>query len=193
MTKTVTTLLETPAGFRSRDAARLFWQMEDQRAALLAALRDVGEDELHWQPAPGMNTIAMLLAHVAYAETHLAQVGVLGKSTGHAEDVIGISEAMEGLPLAPDAPPSPALAGRPLAFFLDALGKARAHTRAAVEALADEDLERVVTRPPRPDGMVRVFNVAWVLHHVLEHEAGHRGQVQMLRHLWRARGTAAGA
>jgi len=187
VSRTVTTLVETPAGFRSREVARLFWQMEEQRRILLDALAGLTGDELHWQPAPGANTIAMLLAHIAYAEAHLVQVGILGETTGHAQDVTGISEEDEGMPLAPDAPPSPALAGRPLAFFTDALAKARAHTRRALEPLADGDLARTVTRPPRPDGTVRVFDAAWVVCHLIEHEAGHRGQIQLMRHLWRVR------
>ena len=33
----------------------------------------------------------------------------------------------------------------------------------------------------------RVFNVGWVLYHLIEHEAGHRGQINLLRHLLRVR------
>jgi hypothetical protein len=31
----------------------------------------------------------------------------------------------------------------------------------------------------------RVFNVAWMLYHILEHEAGHRAQILLLLHLRR--------
>jgi len=34
--------------------------------------------------------------------------------------------------------------------------------------------------------MVRVLSVRWAMYHVLEHYAGHRGQVQLLRHLYSA-------
>ena len=34
----------------------------------------------------------MLLAHIAVAETHLTQVGLLGETSGHVQDVIGIRE-----------------------------------------------------------------------------------------------------
>ena len=42
--------------------------------------------------------------------------------------------------------------------------------------------ERRVTRP-RPDGGTRVFNPGWVLYHLIEHEAGHHAQINLLRHL----------
>jgi len=135
-----------------------------------------------------MNTVGMLLAHIAFAEAHLVQVGVLGEAVGHAHDVIGITEEDEGLPLPPDGLPSPPLRGRELAFFDDLLARARAHTRAATASLTNSDLERRVHRT-RPDGSLRVLNVGWVLYHMLEHEAGHRAQIGLLRHLQRrARG-----
>jgi len=50
--------------------------------------------------------------------------------------------------------------------------------------LADDDLGREIHRR-RPDGSERVFNVGWVLYHILEHEAGHHGQINLLKHLHR--------
>lgn len=178
----IETLLQAPPGFRSDTVARFLWQMDEQRKALLEGVRGLETADLEWQPMPGTNSIGMLLAHIAYAEAHLVQVGVLGEQVGHAQDVIGITEEEEGLPLAPGAPPSPALAGRELAFFTDALARARDHTRRAAMPLTDADLDRLVHRR-RPDGTERVFNVGWVFYHLVEHEAGHRGQIGLLKHL----------
>jgi uncharacterized damage-inducible protein DinB len=183
----VETLLAIPPGYRSDTVARFMWQLDEQRQALLSLVRGATPAELEWQPRPGMNTIGMLLAHIAYAEAHLGQVGLLGERQGHAQDVIGITEADEGLPLGPGAPPSPALSGKDLAFFESTLARAREHTRAVVRNFVDADLEAVVERPPRPDGTVRVFNRGWVLYHLLEHEAGHRAQIALIRHLGSAR------
>jgi uncharacterized damage-inducible protein DinB len=132
----------------------------------------------------------MLLAHIAYAECHLTQIGLEGKATSDTRAVIGIDETEEGMPLAEGAPPSPALEGRDLAWFDAMLSRARAETHRVARALADADLARLVHRR-RPDGSARVFNVGWVLYHMLEHEAGHRAQIAMLRHLRRVH-TAAG-
>jgi hypothetical protein len=129
----------------------------------------------------------MLLAHIAYAETHLAQVGLEGKADSDTKAVIGLSVEEEGMPLAEDAPPSPALAGRDLAWFDALLGRARDYTRRVAMTLVETDLAREVRRR-RPDGSERLFNVGWVLYHILEHEAGHRGQIGLLRHLMKRRG-----
>lgn len=189
MSATVETLLATPAGYRSPEVARFLWQMDEQRRALLADVRDATAEELQWQLAPGMNTIGMLLAHIAYAENHLTQVGLEGKPASDTRAVIGIGEEEEGLPLAAGASPSPALAGRSLAFFEELLSRARDYMRQVAAGLTTEDLDRQVFRT-RPDGTRRVFNLGWVLYHLLEHEAGHRGQINLLRHTYRIRGRA---
>jgi hypothetical protein len=187
---TLQTLLETPSGFASREVARFLWQFDEQTRRLHLDLDGIGVDELRWQPHPGMNTIGMLLAHLAVAETHLVQVGLLQEPAGHVHDVLGITEEDEGMPLAEGAPPSPALDGRDLAWFLATMARARAHTRDVAQRLTDADVEGIVTRPPRPDGTVRVFNRGWVLYHILEHQAGHHAQILLLRHLFRLRSGA---
>ncbi len=186
MTPTITTRLATPEGYRSAAVARFVWQLDEQRRRLTEDTRGLTPADLEWQSAPGMNTIGMLLAHIAFAEANLAQVGLNGEVTGHPHDVIGITEADEGMPLVSGAPPAPALAGKDLAFFDAALASAREHTRTIARTLSDADLMADVVRPPRPDGTQRVFNKGWVLYHLLEHEAGHHGQINLLRHLQRA-------
>jgi uncharacterized damage-inducible protein DinB len=189
MAPTVQTLLETPPGFRSETIGRFLWQMDEQRRVLLADTRGLTAEGLGWQPAPGMNSIGMLLAHIAYAENHLTQIGLEGKATSDTTAAIGLSEEDEGMPLAEAAPPSPALAGRDLAWFDALLERSRTYTRRVAMTLTEADLAREVRRK-RPDGSERVFNVGWVLYHILEHEAGHHGQINLLRHLERIAGAS---
>jgi uncharacterized damage-inducible protein DinB len=184
------TLLEPLPGFRSDSVARFLWQMDEQRRRLLQDTRGLTAEALGWQAAPGMNTVGMLLAHIAYAENHLAQIGLEGKAASDTKAAIGLSEEEEGMPLAPGAPPAPALAGRDLAWFDALLERSRAYTHRVAAALTDADLGRLVVRP-RPDGSERVFNVGWVLYHMLEHEAGHHAQINLLRHLARTADRAA--
>ena len=183
MSPIVETRLVTPGGFASREVARFLAQMDEQRRMLSAATRGLSPADLEWQMRPGMNTIGMLLAHVALTEANLAQVGLLGEPAGHPHDVIGITQADEGMPLPAGGLPPQTLAGRPLEWFDDVLARARAHTHRAARPFTDADLEVVVQRPPRPDGTVRRFDRAWVLAHLVEHEAGHRAQIQLLKHL----------
>jgi hypothetical protein len=177
-------ILGPASGATSKLPGLFLWQLDDQSRRLTEDTRGATPEELAWQSAPGMNTIGMLLAHIAYAENHLTQVGLEGKATSDTRTAIGISEDEEGMPLASDGPPSPALAGRDLVWFDGLLERARLHTRKVAQALTDADLAREVRRP-RPDGTQRIFNLGWVFYHLLEHEAGHRGQINLLQHLAR--------
>lgn len=187
MPDVIRTLYALPDGYASRLVALHAYQMETQRKELLTVADGLAPEDLAWQPARGMNTMGMLLAHIAYAEYYLVRVGVEEKSSDGGKAVVGVSDEEVGMPLASDAPGSPALAGKELPFFHDLLERSRAYTFDVMRSLTDDDLDRVVVRT-RPDGTRREFNVGWVLYHVVEHEVGHRGQIAMLRHLLRKSG-----
>jgi uncharacterized damage-inducible protein DinB len=177
-------------GFRSREAATFYAQLEDQTRILLGALRDVTPAELQWQPERGMNTIGMLLAHNAAAEAWWAQVALVGGAETDGREILGISFDDDGMPIAAGAAAPAQLNGKPLAFYEDLLAKARAYFKTAAAALTEADMEREITRR-RDDGSQRIMNLRWVLYHMHEHFAGHRGQIQMLRHLYAASVAAA--
>jgi uncharacterized damage-inducible protein DinB len=189
MPATVQTLVEVPAGYRSTHVARTMWQLDDLTRRLMEATSGMSPAALEWQVAPGVNTIGMLLTHIAVAETHIGAIGLEGKPDSNVPGVLGISMDDEGMPLPPEGRPPAALAGKDLAFFYELLARARENTRRIATQLSDEDLSRQVVRQ-RPDGSRRVFDVEWVLYHMVEHEAGHLGQLLFLRHLYRAIGPA---
>jgi len=188
--------IEPLPGFRSREVALFIAQMDDQNRRLSADTRGLAADALAWQPAPGMNTIGMLLAHIAIVEAFWTRL-VLEDRTMPIDphDVLGIGIDGDGMPIKPDGRPSAALAGRDLAFFDDLLARARAHIKQVAAGLEDRDLEREITREhPNPDTREPrsggVVTVRWMLYHVLEHEASHYGQILLLRHMLSA--SAAG-
>jgi uncharacterized damage-inducible protein DinB len=160
--------------------------MEDQTRRLTESTRDLKPEELSWQPSPGMNTIGMLLAHIAIVELFWVHVGpaALTEPEFDSVGVLGIGADDDGLPLPESGAPPAVLAGRDLAFFDDVLARARAHTRRHTLGLRDQDLGRMGSLT-RPDGTSSSFTVRWVLYHILEHQAGHYGQILLLRHLYR--------
>src|SRR5262245_2869100 len=186
---TLQTLLPPAAGFASDKVASFVAGLDDQTRRLLEALEDIGVDELAWQPAPGINTIGMLLAHIAIAEVHLTDVGLARLPDSRILEVLGIPVDDDGMPLPEDGLPPAALAGKDLAFFRGVLDKARQHLRQVAAPLTDQDLAQQVTRV-RPDGTTRIFDVRWIVYHLLEHEAGHHAQILLLRHLHRSMARA---
>ena len=181
----VQSYLRPPEGFRSREAALFFEQLEDQTRILLETVNDITPQELEWQPERGMNTIGMLLAHNAAAEVLWTQLGLQGMKTWEMERVPGFFMDMDGMPIEADAVPPEHLKGKPLSFYVDLLAKARAYFKETAVTLTDADLEKERTRV-RDDGTKREYTLRWVLYHMHEHYAGHRGQVQLLRHLYAA-------
>jgi uncharacterized damage-inducible protein DinB len=185
MPHVIETLLEVPDGFASAHAARYVWQLDDQTRRLFDALEGITVDELGWQPAPGMNTIGMLLAHIAVAEAHMATVGVEGLPDSDVVGLLGITTDDDGLPLPEGGTPPAVLRGKDLAWFRTRVDQARSNTRRIARKVSDADLSRRIVRPPRPDGGQRIFSAEWMLYHLLEHFCGHFGQILLLRHLYR--------
>lgn len=185
--KRIESLIIPEPGVASPMVALKLAELADVHRQLERAVRELPPEAFAWQPAPGSNTIGMLLAHITLSEVHLGQVGLRGERDGHVADVLGLGPDDDGMPLERfGGRPPAALDGKPAAFFLDLLARSLTHTRDAAHTLRDAALGDEIVRPPRPDGSVRVFDRRWILHHLVEHAAQHLGQVNTLRRQWRA-------
>ena len=182
--------IRLPRGYRSAEAASFLAQFDDLSRRLWESLDGMTASELAWQPKRGTNTIGMLLAHMAIVEVFWIQAGVLGQPAPYStEDALGIGIDDDGMPI-PELGGHPAtLAGKDLAFYDDLLARARRYVKQHVASLTDTDLETKRSRTRR-DGTHESFNVRWVLYHMVEHFAGHYGQINLLAHQFRARGRA---
>jgi uncharacterized damage-inducible protein DinB len=184
-------LILTPlSGFLSAEAGSFVAQLDDQSRRLSEAIRDITPEELGWQPEPGMNTIGMLLAHLAIVDVFWSGVPG-GYDQDQAQKELRITFDDDGMPLPEDAPPPVGLQGKDLTFFDDLLRRARAFLKERIVSLTDADLDREIVRR-RDDGSERTVNVRWILYHILEHFAGHFGQILLLRHLYRTQRMMAG-
>jgi len=176
-------VLFVPAGYASSEAASFMAQLDDQSQRLVQDLGGITPAELAWQPHPGMNTIGMLLAHNAIVEVLWSQAAV-----GEPIDTVPIlgldARDGDGMPMEPDAAPPAHLAGKPVSYYLDLLQKARVFAKQKAMALEDSEMEIIRSRTRR-NGTVNEFNPRWVLYHMVEHFAGHYGQILLLRHQYR--------
>ena len=183
---------------RSREAMEFLAQLDDQSRRLREDLRGIGPTELGWQAGvrvrandgsgrgTGVNTIGMLLAHLAIVEVHWLLIATGRQSEERLARVLGIGMMDDGMPAPRDGPPPAGLRGRGLAYYLKLLARARSHTTRIVERLGDRDLDAIAQRTRR-DGLNSRASVRWILYHVLEHFSGHYGQILLLRHLYRDR------
>ncbi len=168
------------------------WQLDDQSRRLIKDTREATPEELAWQRAPGMNTIGMLLAHIAAVEVGWMRAAVHRLDRDSIE-VLGLGKREIGIPLPEDGLAPSSLGGRDLPYFDDLLARSREHTRTAIAALTDADLDRRFRTPATWEpGTDFEATIGWALYHVLEHEAAHYGQINLLRHQYRTRSTARG-
>ena len=173
-----------PEGYGSREAASFLAQLDELTAWMIKDLESVEPGELSWQPAPGQNTIGMLLAHIAIVEVFWTQVGVRGDNAHDTRPVIGLAMDDDGMPMPAGAAPPTGLDGKGLPYYLELMARARAYAKSAAMPLGDSDLDAMRSRTRR-DGERQEYNVRWVLYHMLEHLAGHYGQILLLRHQYR--------
>ena len=181
-------VLVVPTGYASAEAASTMAQLDDQSERLIQDLAGMTPAELEWQPGPGMNTIGMLLAHNAIVEVLWSQAAV-GEPI-NTESILGLdARDGDGMPMEPDAAPPAHLAGKPVSYYLDLLQKARVFAKQKAMALEDSEMEIIRSRTRR-NGTINEFNPRWVLYHMVEHFAGHYGQILLLRHQYRDRPSA---
>lgn len=120
---------------------------------------------LDWAPGASMNSMAVLVVHLAGAERYW--IG----------DVVG------GLPSGRDRAAEFRVSGLDADALRARLDETLAHSRSVLEPLTLEDLSAPRLSPR--DG--REVRVAWALAHALQHTALHLGHIQITRQLWDAR------
>lgn len=186
--------LKIPAGYNpttQRQVGLFAAQFDDPLRLLLEQVKPLTTKQLEWQPKPGVNTIGMLLAHLAVVE--IWWVLVAPKELPPAPDgdiickkVIGIIMDDDGLPLKSDAKHPRTLAKLTAEDYIRMLRKARRAVHKELRTWNDASLEQTFRR--------RIYDTSrtWVLYHVLEHFAGHFGQILLLKHLMRDAGVLKG-
>ena len=142
--------------------------LETARRDLEGLLSDLTSPKLVWQPLSTVQSIGALLLHIACTETFW-----FGEELGAEEKKYLWDDSKDELP--PSAPPMP------LDWYLDRLRSARAHT---LEKLSQTPLDRICERKDS-DGKTVRYSLGWVLCRLLEHEAAHRGQIDMLKRWYR--------
>ena len=176
-------------GFRSPEAAVFLASLDDLTARVASDLRGLGPRELEWQPARGRNSIGMLLAHCA-----LVEVIWMGPATGRTvtdfERIVGIGIDDDGMPAAPDARHPRAIRGWRLSDYLALLKRSRAFVRRTAKRWTARELEQPLRRQWRSQNRIQLYHRRWILYHLLEHLAGHYGQMLLLKELMKVKAPA---
>ncbi len=141
--------------------------LEDLHAQCRAQLADLAEDDLDWRPKVGMNSLAVLAAHIAGAERYWIGDVVMRESSNRDRDGEFATTGMSSESL------------------LERLESALEYSRAAFAKLSTDQLDETRTSPR--DG--KTYSVAWAIAHTLDHTALHLGHIEITRQLLEGRRT----
>lgn len=157
-------LIRPPTDY-APEVAQWVWALEDTRRRTKQTLAGLTDAVVDWIPPEGGNSIGMLLYHLMAIEMSYLY-----------EDILEIGWAAELEPLIrydvrDQEGKLSLIQGEPLATHLQRLDAARTLLLDALRKMTPDDLRR-----PR---LLERYAVTpeWIFHHLMQHEAEHRGQI----------------
>ena len=153
------------------EIGRGLWALEDMRRRTKQALAELDESTLDWLPPTGGNSIGTLLYHLAAIELDYLYSDVLEAPEPWPEAVmrlfpVDVRDAHGRLTR---------VSGVPLTEHIERLDMVRAQLLATLREMSLEEYRRPRTLP---DYQV---TPEWVVHHLSQHEAEHRGHLALVR------------
>lgn len=164
-------VMATGAGV-APEIAPWLWALGDARRRTLDGLAGLTPAVLDWTPPAGGNSIGTLLYHIALIEADWLLAEVLEQPEFPPEvlELFPLDVRDDGGGLTPCLGLAPAA-------HLARLDATRARLLAAFRPMSAAELRRTRHLP--------AYDVTpeWVLHHLLQHEAEHRGEIGLIRAL----------
>lgn len=165
--------VKRPSGYLP-EIAPWIWALEDVRQTVKQLLEGISQEQLDYQP-PGRHSVGSLLYHIALIESDWLFVEVM--ETDIDEDL----KALLPYDNLTDGEMT-AVAGQTLAQHLARLDAVRAKLLACFAQMDLADWRRARELPNY------TVTPEWVLYHLVEHEAHHRGQMAETLRLLRNEG-----
>ena len=172
MTQLREELTVTPLASATPEVGHWLWAMEEARRGLLRTITGLDQDALDWRGRDGSdNSIGSLLYHVALVEmSWLYDDILLTNPPGDVAALLPYDHRTADGRLA-------VVAGVPLAEHLERLAHTRAMFLELMTPMTLEDWHTV----REPDGEDYACSPAWVVYHLVEHEAGHLFQIREVK------------
>jgi uncharacterized damage-inducible protein DinB len=154
------------------EIGRWLGALEDTRRRTKETLAGIAQETLDWAPPHGGNSISALLYHIALIEADYLYVDVLGLDDYPAEVLAHFPYPARDKHGRLSTPPPISLD-----LHLHRLDVVRERALAIYGSLALDDFRR----PRAVPGYDYVITPEWALHHLMQHEAEHRGEIATFR------------
>ncbi len=155
----------------------LVYELEDVRKVLLKGVEHLTKEQLFEPPVEGEFPIGAYLMH--FAECDLGWLQTLSEGTVEISDNIKKRSYYNSWY---DAwgddigePPKESIERQ---VYFDTIAETRKMLLDYINTMTDEDLEQTITR--KHGDHEHSFTKKWIIYHLIEHEAHHRGQMFML-------------
>ena len=148
--------------------------MDEVREQLREAVAGMSDEQIARRAVSGAHSIGALVLHIGEAEWWWMQCVL----SGHELTEEDRRQPYWDVLLEPDAF---ARQGYNAQYCFDVIGDIRQETRRLLASFGEDSLERVYSHT-RGDKTIEV-SLRWVLHHLIDHEAQHKGQILMLKRL----------
>ncbi|HET9787567.1 MAG TPA: DinB family protein [Pyrinomonadaceae bacterium] len=148
--------------------------MEEVRNQLNVAVRTIPDDLIGRPPFLGAHSIGGLVLHIGEAEWFWMQMVVSGHKLTDEDKNAPYWDILDDVERV-------ARNGYTTEFCLSEAERIRNQTRDVLFSYNDKDLERIITF--ERDGKTTEYNLRYILHHLIDHEAQHKGQIFMLKRL----------
>jgi len=147
----------------------------DARSVTLRLTEGIDTEQLHWQYAEGWNTIGALLSHIISCGHYFRIHFVENREMTEKEE----KEWMPGLEMGKYIPEL--ITNQPIEYYTKKMKEATDLLIEAINRLTEEEFHAKREGYDPETGC----NLAWVLYHLAEDEVHHRGQINLLRKLYR--------
>jgi uncharacterized damage-inducible protein DinB len=148
--------------------------MEEVRDQLREAVEGMSDDRIHRPAISDAHAIGALVLHIGEAEWYWMQCVVAGYEV---TDEIRCAPYWDVL----KDPKGFSNKSYSAEFCLNEIKKIREQSRTTLAAFNDSDLERIFSI--ERCGETHERSLRWILHHLIDHEAQHKGQILMLKRL----------
>ena len=148
--------------------------MEEVRSQVNAVVKTIPDDLIGKPAFLGAHSIGGLVLHIGEAEWFWVQMVVSGHELSEEDEQAPYWDVLDDVERV-------ARNGYTGEFCLKEIEKIRNQTRDVLFSYNDKDLERIITF--ERDGKTTEYNLRYILHHLIDHEAQHKGQIFMLKRL----------
>ena len=148
--------------------------MEEVRSQVVAAVKTIPDDLVGKPPFLGSHSIGGLVLHIGEAEWFWMQMVVSGHQLTEEDKTAAYWDILDDVERVTRQ-------GFTTEFCLQEAEKVRNQTRDVLFSYNDKDLERIITFERK--GQATEYNLRYILHHLIDHESQHKGQILMLKRL----------